>query len=97
MKLQERCPLYVKWVIVWLVILPLILYYAKNSGVFASAWVCPVVIGAGFGLCVPLVDRVFLFILPVMEKIETSRGLFLDAIPLPARVLFSGEVKAEYV
>ncbi|ECI2942749.1 hypothetical protein PC076_001335 [Salmonella enterica] len=62
MKLLERWPLYAKWFLVWLVILPMILYRVEHSGVFASAWVCSLVVGAVFGLCVPLVDRVFFFL-----------------------------------
>ncbi|EGC0232955.1 hypothetical protein KBT42_000869 [Salmonella enterica] len=46
---------------VWLVVLPMILHHVEYSGAFASAWVCALVVGAGFGLCVPLVDEMFRF------------------------------------
>ncbi|EBR6787033.1 hypothetical protein CBO08_17245 [Salmonella enterica] len=62
MRLPEKLPLYAKWVVVWLVVLPVILHRVEYSGAFASAWVCALVVGAGFGLCVPLVDRVFFFL-----------------------------------
>lgn len=62
MRLPEKLPLYAKWVVVWLVLLPMILNRVEHSGAFASAWVCALVVGAVFGLCVPLVDRVFFFL-----------------------------------
>ncbi|EHG3080019.1 hypothetical protein VY487_004800 [Salmonella enterica] len=62
MRLSEKLPLYAKWVVVWLVVLPMILHRVEYSGAFASAWVCALVVGAGFGLCVPQVDRVFFFL-----------------------------------
>ncbi|EKK3318902.1 hypothetical protein PMI54_004216 [Salmonella enterica] len=69
MKLLERWPLYAKWVVVWLVVVvPMILHRVEYSGVFASAWVCALVVGAGFGLCVPLVDRVFLSVCQFWKK-----------------------------
>lgn len=37
MRLPEKLPLYAKWVVVWLVVLPMILYRVEYSGVFASA------------------------------------------------------------
>ncbi|EJX3083452.1 hypothetical protein OD218_005248 [Salmonella enterica] len=40
----------------------MILHRVEYSGAFASAWVCALVVGTGFGLCVPLVDRVFFFL-----------------------------------
>ncbi|EEO7837888.1 hypothetical protein G6C41_004755 [Salmonella enterica] len=48
-----------EWVVVWLVVLQMILHRVEYSGAFASAWVCALVAGAGFDLCVLLVDRVF--------------------------------------
>ncbi|HCL5309954.1 TPA: hypothetical protein N2G38_002234 [Salmonella enterica] len=39
----------------------MILYRVEYSGAFASPWVCSLVVGIGFGLCIPLVDRVFFF------------------------------------
>ncbi|HFW3588256.1 TPA: hypothetical protein ACIBIV_002116 [Salmonella enterica subsp. enterica serovar Birkenhead] len=42
---------------VWLVLLPMILHSVEYSGVFSSGWVCVLVVGVVFGLCVPLVDR----------------------------------------
>ncbi|EAY3718166.1 hypothetical protein FGS56_24845 [Salmonella enterica] len=62
MKLPERWPLYAKWFVVWLVVLPVILHRVEYSGVFSSGWVCALVVGVVFGLCVPLVDRAFLFL-----------------------------------
>ncbi|HCL5290172.1 TPA: hypothetical protein N2G35_004641 [Salmonella enterica] len=59
MKLSERWPLYAKWFVVWLVVLPMILHRVEYSGVFSSGWICALVVGVVFGLCVPLVDRVF--------------------------------------
>ncbi|HFW3114144.1 TPA: hypothetical protein ACIBOF_004412 [Salmonella enterica subsp. diarizonae serovar 61:r:-] len=56
MKLPERWPLYVKWGIVWLVVLPMLLHRVESSGLFSSGWVCVLVVGVVFGLCVPLVD-----------------------------------------
>ncbi|EFR3656312.1 hypothetical protein H0L72_002842 [Salmonella enterica] len=62
MKLPERWPRYAKWFVVWLVLLPAILHRLEYSGAFASLWVCALVVGVGFGLCVPLVDRIFTFL-----------------------------------
>ncbi|HAK8204830.1 TPA: hypothetical protein H2W01_004473 [Salmonella enterica] len=51
-----------KWFVVWLVILPIILpmilHRVETSGLFSSGWVCALVVGVFFGLCVPLVDYV---------------------------------------
>ncbi|EII7445968.1 hypothetical protein LHS21_000118 [Salmonella enterica subsp. enterica serovar Newport] len=62
MRLPEMWPLYAKWFVVWLVVLPMILHRVEYSGAFSSGWVCSLVVGVGFGLCVPLVDRVFFFL-----------------------------------
>ncbi|ECE7748625.1 hypothetical protein EUW85_04715 [Salmonella enterica subsp. enterica serovar Ngili] len=62
MRLREFCPLYAKWFVVWLVILPMILHRVEYSGVFSSGRVCALVVGVVFGLCVPLVDRAFFFL-----------------------------------
>ncbi|HFW4211814.1 TPA: hypothetical protein ACIBOM_004959 [Salmonella enterica subsp. enterica serovar Reading] len=56
MRLPEAWPLCVKWFVVWLVVLPMILHRVEYSGVFSSGWVCALVVGVVFGLCVPLVD-----------------------------------------
>ncbi|ECR8548332.1 hypothetical protein F2D81_12565 [Salmonella enterica] len=56
MRLPEKLPL-----VVWLVVLPMILYCVEHSGVFASAWVCSLVVCAVFGLCVPLMVVCFSF------------------------------------
>ncbi|WZX59006.1 hypothetical protein AAFR86_03925 [Salmonella enterica subsp. diarizonae serovar 58:r:z53] len=68
MRLPEKLPIYAKWFVVWLVVLPVILNRAEHSGVFASAWVCVMVVGFGFGFCVPLVDRVFFFLCQFWKK-----------------------------
>lgn len=62
MRLPEKLPLYAKWFVVWLVILPMILHRIGCSGPFNYALICSVSVGIGFGLCVPLVDRVFFFL-----------------------------------
>ncbi|EIF8866883.1 hypothetical protein HZ500_005488 [Salmonella enterica] len=62
MKLPELWPLYAKWFVVWLVILPMILHRVGCSGIPSSTLICYVSVGIGFGLCVPLVDRVFFFL-----------------------------------
>ncbi|EGX3499178.1 hypothetical protein BJH39_004107 [Salmonella enterica] len=61
MKLQERWPLYVKWIIVWLVILPMILNWVGCYGTSFASWLCALSVGVVFGLCVPLIDEMFLF------------------------------------
>lgn len=68
MKLLECWPLYVKWFVVWLVILPMILHRIECSGPFNSALICSVSVGIGFGLCVPLVERVFFFLCQFGKK-----------------------------
>ncbi|EDT3088905.1 hypothetical protein XS16_005397 [Salmonella enterica subsp. enterica serovar Newport] len=62
MRLPEKLPLYAKWFVVWLVVLPMVLHRVEHSGVFASSWICVMVVGFVFGFCVPLVDRVFFFL-----------------------------------
>lgn len=62
MRLPEKLPLYAKWFVVWLVVLPIILHRIGCAGSFNSALMCSVSVGIGFGLCVPLVDRVFFFL-----------------------------------
>ncbi|HAF4710829.1 TPA: hypothetical protein G8O14_004795 [Salmonella enterica] len=42
----------------WLVVLSVILHRVEYSGVFSSGWVCSLVVGVVFGLCVPLVGYV---------------------------------------
>lgn len=49
-------------------VFPVILNCGVHSGVFASAWVCVMVVGFGFGFCVPLVDRVFFFLCQFWKK-----------------------------
>ncbi len=61
MRLREFWPLYAKWFVVWLVLLPMLLLRVEYSGAFSSGWVCSLVVGVVFGLCVMLVDRVFFF------------------------------------
>lgn len=36
MRLPEKLPLYAKWFVVWLVVLPMILHRVEYSGVFSS-------------------------------------------------------------
>ncbi|MGG5962937.1 hypothetical protein ACQSED_14775 [Salmonella enterica] len=62
MKLQELWPLYVKWVVVWLVILPMILFRVENSWLFTSRVYGSMIVGFCFGLFVSLVDRTFFFL-----------------------------------
>lgn len=62
MKLLEQWPLYVKWIVVWLVILPMILHHVGCFGTFNYSLFCSISLGIGFGLCVPLVDRMFFFV-----------------------------------
>ncbi|ECC6921563.1 hypothetical protein DAE56_22640 [Salmonella enterica] len=62
MRLREFWPLYAKCFAVLLVLLSVILRRVEYSGVFSSGWVCSLVVGVVFGLCVPLVDRVFFFL-----------------------------------
>ncbi|ECC9937509.1 hypothetical protein WDI34_001326 [Salmonella enterica subsp. enterica] len=38
MRLPEKLPLYAKWVVVWLVVLPMILHRVEYSGGFALWW-----------------------------------------------------------
>lgn len=68
MKLSVQWPLYAKWFVVWLVILPMILHRVGCYGAFNSALTCSVSVGIGFGLCVPLVDRVFSFLCQFGKK-----------------------------
>lgn len=56
MRLPEKWLLCAKWFVVWLVVLPMILHCVESSGLFSSVWVCALVVGVVFGLCVPLVD-----------------------------------------
>lgn len=68
MRLPENWPFYAKWFVVWLVVLSMILQRVEYSGAFASPWVCSLVVGIGFGLCIPLVDRVFFFFCQFWKK-----------------------------
>ncbi|ENE8568916.1 hypothetical protein ABN789_004871 [Salmonella enterica] len=62
MRLPGKWLLRVKWIIVWLVVLPMILYRVEHSWLFASRVYGSMVVGFCFGLFVSLVDRLFFFL-----------------------------------
>ncbi|ELS5094919.1 hypothetical protein QO790_000261 [Salmonella enterica] len=61
MRLPEKLPLYAKWFVVWLVILPMVLHRVGCYATSISSWACALSVGVVFGLCVPLVDEMFRF------------------------------------
>ncbi|EAM2672961.1 hypothetical protein ABGY98_002832 [Salmonella enterica] len=68
MKLPERWVLHVKWVVVWLVLLPAILYQLEHSWLFISPVFGALVVGFCFGLFVSVVDHVFFFLCHFRDK-----------------------------
>ncbi|EAS2063002.1 hypothetical protein A2I42_05200 [Salmonella enterica] len=62
MKIQEQWPLYAKWFVVWLVILPMILHRV-SSGLFGL-----LVVALAVGLAAHLVDRVFSFFCDCVKR-----------------------------
>ncbi|EJJ0039386.1 hypothetical protein NHI83_002555 [Salmonella enterica] len=62
MKLPERWPLYAKWFVVWLVIMPMIVYRVSHSWLFSSGLFGLLVVALAVGLIVHLVDRMFSFL-----------------------------------
>ncbi|EAV0889097.1 hypothetical protein NT945_002376 [Salmonella enterica] len=62
MKIPERWPLYAKWFVVWLVILPMILHRV-SSGLFGL-----LVVALAVGLAAHLVDRVFSFLCDCVKR-----------------------------
>ncbi|EBH8947922.1 hypothetical protein MU985_003438 [Salmonella enterica] len=59
MKLPERWPLYAKWFVVWLVIMPMIVYRV-SSGLL--------VVALAVGLAAHLVDRMFSFLCDCVKR-----------------------------
>ncbi|HFW3113225.1 TPA: hypothetical protein ACIBE2_003518 [Salmonella enterica subsp. diarizonae serovar 61:r:-] len=68
MKLSTELPLYAKRVVVWLVLLPAILYRFEHSWLFISPVFGSLVVGFCFGLFVSIVDRVFFFLCHFRNK-----------------------------
>ncbi|EAS6348232.1 hypothetical protein J5047_005072 [Salmonella enterica] len=62
MKIPERWPLYAKWFVVWLVILPMILHRV-SSGLFGL-----LVVALAVGLAAHLVDRIFSFLCDCVKR-----------------------------
>ncbi|PUF41689.1 hypothetical protein DAX92_03725 [Salmonella enterica subsp. enterica] len=62
MKLPERWPFYAKWFVVWLVIMPMIVYRVSHSWLFSSGLSGLLVVALAVGLIVHLVDRMFSFL-----------------------------------
>ncbi|EDW4550789.1 hypothetical protein VQZ12_000789 [Salmonella enterica] len=62
MKLPERWPFYAKWFVVWLVIMPMIVYRVSHSWLFSSGLFGLLVVALAVGLIVHLVDRMFSFL-----------------------------------
>ncbi|EAN5736324.1 hypothetical protein EJD04_26960 [Salmonella enterica] len=62
MKLPERWPLYAKWFVVWLVIMPMIVYRVGHTWLFSSGLFGLLVVALAVGLSVHLVNRMFSFL-----------------------------------
>ncbi|EBI7044455.1 hypothetical protein D2B06_09785 [Salmonella enterica] len=62
MKIPERWPLYAKWFVVWLVILPMILHRV-SSDLFGL-----LVVALAVGLAAHLVDRIFSFLCDCVKR-----------------------------
>ncbi|HHY0902443.1 TPA: hypothetical protein ACVYOK_001624 [Salmonella enterica] len=62
MKIPEQWPLYAKWFVVWLVILPMILHRV-SSGLFGL-----LVVALAVGLAAHLVDRMFSFLCDCVKR-----------------------------
>ncbi|ECU9995916.1 hypothetical protein DCN33_000258 [Salmonella enterica subsp. diarizonae serovar 48:i:z] len=62
MKIPERWPLYAKWFVVWLVVLPMILHRV-SSGLFGL-----LVVALAVGLAAHLVDRIFSFLCDCVKR-----------------------------
>ncbi|ECA2558151.1 hypothetical protein UJ79_00565 [Salmonella enterica subsp. enterica serovar Muenchen] len=65
MKIPERWPLYAKWFVVWLVILPMILHRV-SSGLFGLFGL--LVVAFAVGLAAHLVDRMFSFLCDCVKR-----------------------------
>ncbi|ECG1721540.1 hypothetical protein EEN62_24430 [Salmonella enterica] len=62
MKIPEQWPIYAKWFVVWLVILPMILHRV-SSGLFGL-----LVVALAVGLAAHLVDRMFSFLCDCVKR-----------------------------
>ncbi|EIP3422605.1 hypothetical protein LSE82_001230 [Salmonella enterica] len=62
MKIPEQWPLYAKWFVVWLVLLPMILHRV-SSGLFGL-----LVVALAVGLAAHLVDRMFSFLCDCVKR-----------------------------
>lgn len=62
MKFTVEWLLYTKWAVVWLVILPLVIWRLESIQLFHSHVVFLMVAGFAMGLAVRLIDRLFYFL-----------------------------------
>ncbi|EAY3716688.1 hypothetical protein FGS56_16830 [Salmonella enterica] len=68
MKLPEAWPLYAKWFVVWLVIMPMILHRVSHSWPFHSGLFGLLVVALAVGFGAHLVDRMFSFLCDCMKR-----------------------------
>ncbi|EBX1767985.1 hypothetical protein DQ937_12610 [Salmonella enterica subsp. enterica serovar Poona] len=68
MKLPARWPLYVKWFVVGLVIMPMIVYRVSHSWLFSSGLFGLLVVALAVGLATHLVDRMFSFLCDSVKR-----------------------------
>ncbi|ECE0793898.1 hypothetical protein ACOIPX_001075 [Salmonella enterica] len=68
MKLPEAWPLYAKWFVVWLVIIPMILHRVSHSWLFHSGLFGLLVVALAVGIIVHLVDRMFSFLCEHLKR-----------------------------
>ncbi|EBX7464784.1 hypothetical protein DS565_01045 [Salmonella enterica subsp. enterica serovar Bareilly] len=62
MRLTDEWLLCIKWAVVWLVILPLLVWRFENVKLLHSHTVFLVTMGFAMGLAVRLIDRLFYFL-----------------------------------
>lgn len=63
MKLPEAWPLYAKWFVVWLVIMPMVVYRVSHTWLFGL-----LVVALAVGLSAHLVDRMFSFLCDCVKR-----------------------------
>ncbi|EAM2673075.1 hypothetical protein ABGY98_000832 [Salmonella enterica] len=68
MKLPEAWPLYAKWFVVWLVIMPMILHRVSHSWLFSSGMFGLLMVALAVGVIVHLVDRMFSFLCEHLKR-----------------------------
>lgn len=68
MKSTATWALYAKWAVVWLIILPFLVWRFENVQLFHSHIVFLMVAGFAMGLAVRLIDRLFYFLVQLAGK-----------------------------